>query len=983
MLKNLRRVSTGLLLLGLNGTSLLAARADDAASSPDPAATPAAPAAAPGGGAATNDLQLETVVVDGLRESLGRSLNEKRNAEIVQDSIDAIELGRFPDADIADSLRHITGVNITRTTGGEGQYIGIRGLGSQYNIVTLNNRIVATDDDGRALAFDVLPSDVISGADVYKSSQASALEGSIGGTVNLRSARPFDNPGLHSAVRVEGNYNDMSEDWGKKGSAFISDTTSDGRWGLLLGAVFSSQKTRTDSLNYNTYDGSNPGVWPLSGPTSAPVVAECCISFGSVVDQKRRDAFSGTLEWRPTDTLHVTVDGLYSRLIDPQVAYNQAYYPDFNYDANGNPEWSNVVVKNGFITSFTANTFTPEIVNQTVDRRVTTSLIGANASWTPLSNFTLDGDIYQSKSNRPEGGNDAFVTSGLESATPYNQDVINWRNNPSGGLPYISVTLPGGQSYAQALASGALNNNFWTAHYTGLNGNSVHDKVTGGTLDGTLKFDDLGPLSQFRFGLADTSRHKARDDFDNDWTGGSSQYDFYTTPTGATPITYGSLGANVISTTSFPNYMQGAGGSFPTTVAVFNIPALLNALKKLNGQPNTYVAGAPNYDFAATLPQFNAVNSYNVLENTIAGYFEAAFSGYNWAGNVGVRVVHTKTTASTAVNEIESVTVANTANPTDPAFVDYSNPVPTTSTGSYTIPLPSLNFLYHVRPDLQLRFGASETLTRPELDQLAPTRTDNSLNRVYTIMYAGNSTLKPIKAWSADFSAEWYYQPKSALTLAVFGKDLKDTITTGTTNNVNLGVQGFFNGATTPVPVLYEVQQPINGDKAYVEGIEFGFQHMLENGFGVHGEYTHTWSKSYVDGQFVGQLEGVSPNAASLGVLYEAGPISANVTWDYDGSALEQTFTEINGLSAYQASFSWVTAQASYEFFKGLKLYVEGGNLANAIARTYLANRKDEVWASGATTTNPSSSSSGTSSAVGQGYTAYGRTFTLGISYRF
>ena len=273
MLKNLRRVSTGLLLLGLNGTSLLAARADDAASSPDPAATPAAPAAAPAAAAAaaTNDLQLETVVVDGLRESLGRSLNEKRNAEIVQDSIDAIELGRFPDADIADSLRHITGVNITRTTGGEGQYIGIRGLGSQYNIVTLNNRIVATDDDGRALAFDVLPSDVISGADVYKSSQASALEGSIGGTVNLRSARPFDNPGLHSAVRVEGNYNDMSEDWGKKGSAFISDTTSDGRWGLLLGAVFSSQKTRTDSLNYNTYDGSNPGVWPLSGPTSAPV----------------------------------------------------------------------------------------------------------------------------------------------------------------------------------------------------------------------------------------------------------------------------------------------------------------------------------------------------------------------------------------------------------------------------------------------------------------------------------------------------------------------------------------------------------------------------------------------------------------------------------------------------------------------------------------------------------------------------------------
>jgi outer membrane receptor protein involved in Fe transport len=78
-----------------------------------------------------------------------------------------------------------------------------------------------------------------------------------------------------------------------------------------------------------------------------------------------------------------------------------------------------------------------------------------------------------------------------------------------------------------------------------------------------------------------------------------------------------------------------------------------------------------------------------------------------------------------------------------------------------------------------------------------------------------------------------------------------------------------------------------------------------------------------------------------------------------------------------------VTAQVSYEFFKGFKVYAEGKNLANAIARTYLANRADAVWASGATSTNASSGSSGTSSAVGQGYTAYGRMFTLGVSYRF
>jgi iron complex outermembrane recepter protein len=949
----------GIFLFGLGASATQSAAAADAATTPD------APAAADAG-------PLQEVVVTGLRESLGKSLTIKQDADTVLDSINAVELGRFPDDDVADSLRHITGVTITRTTGGDGQYVSIRGLAQQYNLVTLNNRIVATDDDGRALAFDILPADVISGADVLKSSQASALEGSIGGTVNMRSARPFDDPGLHGAIRGEGDYTDMSQFWGKKGSAFVSDTTADGTLGLLLGAVYSDVKERTDALNYNTYDSSNPGVWPLTGANSAPVIAECCISFGSVVDEKKRTAISGTFEWKPNDALHVVLDGLYTQLKDPQVAYDQAYYPDFNYDANGNPEWSNVVVNNGYITSFTANTFTPEIVNQTVDRQVATSLIGLNASWQATSSFAVDLDIYRSKANRPEGGQDAFVTAGLESATPYNQNTINWTNT-NGGLPNIAVTLPDGSDYAHDLAAGILNNNYWTAHYTGLSGYSIHDKVSGATLDGTLKLQ-LGPLNEFKFGLAETQRRKTRDDIDNDWTGGSSQYDFYTTPVGATPITFGSLGANVISTRTFPNYMQGSGGSFPTTVAVFNIQALLNALKTLNGQPNTYVAGAPNYDFAATLPQFNAVNSYDVSEKTTAGYFEAFLSGEKWSGNVGVRIVHTQTQASTAVDEIQSVTIANTANPTDPAFVDYSDPTPTSSSGSYTEPLPSLNFTYRFQPDLQLRFGASETITRPELNQLAPTRTDNSLNRVYEVDYSGNAELKPIKAYGADLSLEWYYQPKSAVTLAIFGKDIKDFITTRYVDDVDLGVQGYFNGAATPVPVPYTVSEPINGDKGYVEGMEFGFQHILPSGFGVHGQYTHTWSRSYVDGAFVGPLEGVSSNSASLGALYEMGPISANVNWDYDGSSVEQTFTEIEGVSAYQKSFSWVTAQLSYEFIRGFKVYLEGKNLANAIARTYLGNRSDAVWSSGLT---------GTTSAVGQGYTAFGRTYTLGVSYRF
>jgi TonB-dependent receptor len=234
----------------LTGTAALAVASDGPAAA-DPAA--ATVTTHSGTNEKAEQPQLEEVVVTGLRASLEKSLADKKNAPIVEDSIDAEELGRFPDSDVADSLEHLPGITITRTTGGEGQKVSVRGFGPQYNIVTLNNRILATDDDARDLAFDVLPSEVIAAADVLKSTQASAVEGSIGGTVNLRTSSPFDNPpGLHGGAHVEGNYNDMSRLYGKKFSGFLENTFLDQTVGFLVGGVYSNNHTRTDSLNAYT-----------------------------------------------------------------------------------------------------------------------------------------------------------------------------------------------------------------------------------------------------------------------------------------------------------------------------------------------------------------------------------------------------------------------------------------------------------------------------------------------------------------------------------------------------------------------------------------------------------------------------------------------------------------------------------------------------------------------------------------------------------
>src|SRR5262245_36977600 len=209
--------------------------------------------------------EVETVVVRGTRAALIESRDLKRDADIVQDSIVAEDLGRFPDANVADSLSHITGVTISRTRGGEGQYVNVRGLGPEFSIVTLNGRILATDGDGREFAFDVLPSEVISGADVLKSADAEHLEGSIGGTISLSSAKPLATPGRQVRFSIDGDYNDLSEDNGYKASAVFSNTFATERMGLMLTAVYQDTTDRSDAVHEFFINPDSPGEFDANG----------------------------------------------------------------------------------------------------------------------------------------------------------------------------------------------------------------------------------------------------------------------------------------------------------------------------------------------------------------------------------------------------------------------------------------------------------------------------------------------------------------------------------------------------------------------------------------------------------------------------------------------------------------------------------------------------------------------------------------------
>ena len=912
------------------------------------ASTPAGQTSA----AADDDpIDLQTVQVSGVRAALARSTELKRDASTVQDSISALELGRFPDDNVADSLSHITGVSITRTAGGEGQKVSVRGLGPEYTLTTFNNRILATDGAGRDFAYDVLPSDVISGADVVKGAQASLTEGAIGGLINLRSASPFDNKGQHAIVRAEGDHNQMSELNGRKFSATYSNTFADDTMGLLIGAVYAERKDRTDiagndggwtrnpdpndaSWGGNAWGGNiDPNGNGELDPEEYGLIAPGQFRVGSVLEDKKRKAFSGKFEWRPNDDVRIVVDGLKTRLDSPQVSYQQSFYPLF---APG--RWSDINVQNGIVTGFTMDNpdpeqrMNPELLNQTEHRVVDTDLFGINGSWKVNDSLTMTGDVYRSTSERKSGGQDTYVVLRM------NQPNVTRIDLARDAVPNVTTTFDDGRDLSTGLANGQFNDSDFNTHYMELRGDNIKDEITGGTLAGKLYVGEWG-IDSLNFGMTRTERSKRRDLVNNTLNGGA---DYYSVDNA---INVADLGGGVLDRTlSLPNFMNKVGSSFPRSFLGFDVPNYLRSLEAYNGNPRP---DGTVYDFANAAPQWNPLESYRVEEKTNAFYVQADLSGERWSADVGVRVVSTQTRAEAWDAKIISITENGAFNYT----ARYADPTPVQQDGSYRYILPSGNFTWRFTDELLLRLGAAKTMARPPVDKLAPTNTTASVSwGEFTQIYGGNVDLKPYTAKQGDASLEWYFAEQSIANMAVFYKRISNQITTSWEPGQDIGVPGY----------LFNVMRPINGDYAKVHGLEAGLQHFWENGLGFRAQYTRNWSKSFVEGE-ERPLEGIAPSVYSLGLMYEKGPWSVSATADYSDGFVTATNVLGAGYNEQADEITWLTASISYEINDMFSVSLQGQNLLDE-AQTYSING------------NP---------LLSQGYYRYGRSFTLGFSARF
>lgn len=895
---------------------------------------------------------VDEVIVVGVRGSIARAVALKRDSDTVQDSISALELGMFPDDNVADSLSHITGVSISRTAGGEGQSVSVRGLGPEYTLSTFNGRILATDGAGRDFAYDVLPSDVISGADVIKGAEAANTEGAIGGLINLRSASPFDQRGQHGIVRVEGDRNQMSELDGFKFSGVYSNTFADDTFGLLVGVVYEERDDRTDVAGNdggwtrnpdptdeswlwgNAWGGNiDPNDNGMLDPEEYGLIGPGQFRVGSILEEKRRTALSAKFEWRPTDNFRLVIDGLSTELDSPQIGYQQSFYPLY---APG--RWSNMVITDGIVTSFDMDNpdpemrLNPELLNQTSYRVVETDLFGVNAEWNVTDTLTLNADLYRSTSSRHSGGQDSYVVLRMNQPNTAHIELTG------AYVPNVTVDFDDGRDLSEGLANGEFSDADFNTHYFSLAGDNIDDEITGAAFNGRWALE-RGWLDNVQFGVNYTDRKKARDLINNSLTGGADYY------SGDYAINVGDLGGGVISGSfDLPNFMSEVNANFPRTFLAFDIATYQAALAAYDGTPRP---GGGTYSYADAAPVWNPLQSYRVTEETWAGFVQANLRADRWTGNIGLRVVQTDTTSQAWDAKILDIIENGAFNYT----AVYDDPTSVTQESDYTYVLPSINLNYRFTDELRLRLGAAKTMARPSVETLAPTNTTESVSwGEFTQIYGGNADLKPYSAVQYDASLEYYFRPNSIFNVAVFFKDIEDQITTSWEPGQDIGVPGY----------LFNVMRPINGDTAEVKGIEIGLQHFMDNGLGVRAQYTRNWSKSFVGGE-ERPLEGIAPSVYSLGIFYERGPLSLSLSGDHTDGFVTAVNVLGQGYNEEADPITWVTAHASYSITENIDISLEGQNILDE-ANTYSING------------NP---------LLPQGYYRYGASWKLGVSYRF
>ncbi len=836
---------------------------------------------------------VEEIVVTGIRASQQQSIDIKRNAVGVVDSIASEDLGKLPDQNVAESLQRIAGVTIERNRG-EGRYVSVRGFGPKFNAVTVNGRTLATDNNGREFSFDVLPSEIISGADVYKSPQANINGASIGATIDVRTLRPLEQRQAFSAAgSVSGMWSELRDKYNPEASGVLSWRNADRTLGVAVSASYTDQKVRDDEFTIgagHVYRSSTDSYYNAGGVAGArigPGVAPFTgISMPSNLSpffferDKTMLGLNGTVQYKPTDRLTVTLDTLYAK------ADIKEQQTGLAYDFAGGVLVEQIVQGKEAVYQRYQGGFVDQII-QYDHRKVTTDQIGLNLKWNATDDLTLTFDASTSKAERRGKEDNDFTTI-------RRKNVDTWFDR-RGGSPMYSYgfTSP---NYANA----STNPQGVTAHYYIWGGGSdVDDEISEFAFDANWKPEGMVSL---RAGLASQSRKKTIT---------------------AAEMPFGEQCAycdsnQVLPTTLFQNTNRNFfGGDFGDSILH---DWLIYSPRQLILQVKEYATrDGKAFNQAVFSPSGSSVVDEKVLLGYLMTDIKADLGSMPLAVNVGVRIEDTEYTSSGASRTVTSAK----PNGAGQNIITVSPVVPVSFKGHYTDILPSFNARLNATDDLIFRLAASRVMTRPTLSDLSPRQTIQTNPGNETIR-RGNPDLQPFRATQVEGGVEWYFGETSLLSAAAFYKNIDSFVTL----------------VTTPQKVdqvTFQVTVPSNGKGAVVKGFELGYRQVFNqlpapfDGLGVQTSFTYAESNANYTNTVANVsygLEGLSKYSYSLVGFYEKGPIQARVAYTWRDKFL-QVASGRNGEPEYFDSYGQLDVGASYNVNDHFTVFVDGLNLTD------------------------------------------------------
>ncbi|SEO09105.1 TonB-dependent receptor [Duganella sp. CF517] len=884
---------------------------------------------APPAEAAPQEGAAAVVVVSGQRAALQSAQKIKQNADEIVDSINAEDIGKLPDRSITEVLQRVVGVTMDRSVAGDPQHFAVEGSGIairglNYVRSELNGRDSFSAGGGRALSFEDVPPELMAGVDVYKNPSAEQIEGAISGLVNLRTAMPFDYKGFKGAISGDMSWGDLRK--GKaapSSSLLLSDRwkTPFGEFGLLVDLAKSRSDVRTDNLQVEPYyprDNLVPGqtVWVPKG-----------VTWRTTEFERTRQGQYAAAQWRPNKDLNTSLTYFKSK-------YNLTWSEQAMLMSHNSPYTIQVANgtygANGQLLTGTLSDPSTGGINLNPDRRVasrdsSTTDISWNVQWRVTPQWTIRNDLQGVRAKTQ--ALDSDVATGLQ-LQKQNLDL-------TGSMPRLNF------DDADRAAIADPKNYYWAYTMEHLDKSTASNNVW--KTDAQYDFDDK-VLRDVRFGVRFTDR-------ESDTRNSNPSYNWQgvTQPwmLGWNIPTLASLGDSRFNSEArlhqFTNFFNGSvsvpSAVFPSDAVARGYPDSYATLHGYHDILCRETAAANGYgDCPAWVPATfgtDPAENNNVREKTKAFYTQVRFAfedlKYPIDGNLGVRYVKTDSTAA-------GYTVfAPAVFSVPPGAGQTGVPIPQIAAfsrqedfkNSYSNILPSLNLKLKATDQLQFRLALAKALSRPDFTQLQAynaltqriystlnpaTNVVNIDNVALTGEASGNPMLKPVTSTQLDLTAEWYFAPGGSLTLALFNKQLKDIIVNQVSNISAADATGKIQNFTTT--------SPVNGAKGHARGFELAYQQYYDNvpawlkGIGLQASFTYVDSKRKLynpvyspycsggagaenlnlningcdtDGRVFDDLplQGLSRRTANLSLMYDRGPVSARLAYNWKSRNLQ------------------------------------------------------------------------------------------------